>query len=688
MFDLNHCVVYVMILMLIAIAILYHYNHVFLKRERFNNTTLNEQNSRLALVLRTGRLRVWKYVLANRHYYFLSEEGSMEQEYNPIEFSQFFDQNDYENLRAAIYDICEGKEKTTTITLLSNAKDGDYRRHYEISLSVSEHDEHGRVLSVIGIQHDVTEEHRRIEYVNQLLMRYHTVFNTSLVDMIYYDHEGVLRDINERACEAFGVKDRDFVLNNNFLLKNNPMFGDVEIPDLESTRTSAIVDFAHYKDPRYHLDKFGLKGKMYYESTINPIRTPEGELDGIFMAGRNITEMVESYHRQQEGAEHLRKATERIRQYVQNINYALRVSDIRLLNYYPKSATLELSDNIDVSQLRFSQLRCIRLASPRFRRTVSSMLNRMDHLVRSNIDATLELEIYDKQRRKVWMMFNLVPIMDSDGKVERYFGMCRDITDLVETEQRLAVETQKAQETERLKQAFLTNMSYEIRTPLNNVVGFAGLLNIEHDEKDEASFIEQIKIGTNHMLQLVNDVLYLSQLDANMVEYTMEDVDFTQIFESRCQMGWSNLSADVKILIDNPYESLVLHIDAEHVGYVIQKICQLSSMFITQGRITARCEYRRGELIIGIEDTGEGVDEETASHVFERFVRDKQERLIGTGIDLPIVQKLVQQMGGSIEFDSKIGHGSSMWISIPCEAKVIERRHNDSISNIYENIFL
>ena len=62
--------------------------------------------------------------------------------------------------------------------------------------------------------------------------------------------------------------------------------------------------------------------------------------------------------------------------------------------------------------------------------------------------------------------------------------------------------------------------------------------------------------------------------------------------------------------------------------------------------------------------------------------------LIGTGIDLPIVQKLVQQMGGSIEFDSKIGHGSSMWISIPCEAKVIERRHNDSISNIYENLFL
>ena len=688
MFDLNHCVVYVMIVMLIAIFILFRYNRIYLKRERLNNATLNEQNSRLALVLRTGRLRVWKYVLATRHYYFLSEEGSQEQEYNPVEFSQFFDRDDFEVLRSAIYNICEGKEKITTITLLSNAKDGDYRRHYEISLSVSEHDEHGRVLSVIGIQHDVTEEHRRIEYVNQLLMRYHTVFNTSLVDMIYYDHEGVLKDINERACEAFGVKDRDFVLNNRFLLKNNPMFSDVEISDLETTRTSAIVDFSHYKDPRYHLDKFGLKGKMYYESTINPIRTPEGELDGVFMTGRNITEMVESFHRQQAGAEHLRKATESIRQYVQNINYALQVSDIRLLNYYPKSATLELSNNINVTQLRFSQLRCIRLASPRFRRTVSSMLIRMDHLVRSNIDATIELELYDKQRRKIWMMFNLVPIMDSEGRVERYFGMCRDITDLVETEQRLAVETQKAQETERLKQAFLTNMSYEIRTPLNNVVGFAGLLNVDHDKEDEASFIEQIKLGTNTMLQLVNDVLYLSQLDANMVEYTKTDVEFTKLFVSRCQMGWSNLPSDVKIIMENPYESLVVHIDEEHVGYVIQKICQLSSMYVDHGRISARYEYRRGELIISIEDTGEGVDPDTVAHIFGRFVRDKQERLIGTGVDLPIVQMLVQQMGGSIEFDSKIGHGASVWISIPCEAKVIDRGRADIFSNMSENNLL
>ena len=84
--------------------------------------------------------------------------------------------------------------------------------------------------------------------------------------------------------------------------------------------------------------------------------------------------------------------------------------------------------------------------------------------------------------------------------MERYFGTYRDITDMVETEQQLAIETKKAQETEVLKQTFLTNMSHEIRTPLNNIVGYAGLFTGEHDPSDEPFFMEQIKHSTNELL--------------------------------------------------------------------------------------------------------------------------------------------------------------------------------------------
>ena len=689
LWGLHHYVLCVVVILVVVILVVVSYNWVYLKRAKEANARQKEQNAHLALVLQAGRLRIWKYLPATRHYIFLSEEGSMEQRYNPIDFAQFFDRDDFERLRSTIFDISEGKKNSAVVTLVSNAKDEAFLRHYEVTVSVDRRDSMGRVTSILGIQHDVTEEYRRLESTNQLLLRYHTVFNSSLIDIVYYDNKGVLRDINERACKAFGVTDRNFVLQNDFLLKNNPIFADLDIQVMSNTRTSSIVDFRNYEDPIYHLDEFGLTGrKMYYDSTINPIRDADGKLEGLYMAGRDITEMVVSYHRQKEGAEKLRKVTESIQEYISNINFALRISNIRMVNYYPKSFTLELSDNITQSQMRLSQLRCIRLATPRFRRTVSSALNRMDHLTPYNINVNIETEIRDKKGRQIWLLFNMVPMLDEEGKVERYYGMCREMTDMVEMENRLAVETKKAQETELLKQSFLSNMSYEIRTPLNNVVGFAGLFNTPHDEADEPAFVEQIKTNSNNMLKLVNDVMLLSSLDANMVEYHKEFIDFALVFASHCQLGWSNADPQVKTIIDNPYDSLVINIDEEHLGKVIEKLCWMSTLTLKHGYAKARFEYRRGELLITIEDTGEGIPEEGMAHIFDRFVHDYDDQLLGTGLDLPIVQAIVRQMGGSIEMDSKLHQGTTAWVSIPCEAQSVERRREEITSNTTENMLL
>lgn len=689
LWSLTHYALALSAVLLVVILVVVLYNRVYMRRANEANARRKEQNAHLALVLQAGRLRIWKYLPATRHYLFLSEEGTMEQRYNPIDFQQFFERDDFERLRTAIFDICEGKQNSAVLTLVSNAKDDAFLRHYEMTVSVDRRDSRGRVTSILGIQHDVTDEYRRLETVNQLLLRYHTVFSTSLVDMLYYDNKGVLQDINERACQAFGVPNREYVLNNKFLLKNNPFFADVSLETMDNTRTSCIVDFGDYTDPVYHIDELGLADKkMYYESTINPIRDANGNLEGVYMAGRDITEMVLSYRRQKEGAEKLRKVNEDIRQYISNINYALRISDIRMVNYYPKSFTLEMSDNITQSQMKLSQLRCIRLATPRFRRTVSSVLNRMDHLSPYNIQVNIETEIRDKKGRQIWLLFNLVPMLDADGKVERYFGMCRNMTDMVETENRLAVETKKAQETELLKQSFLSNMSYEIRTPLNNVVGFAGLFNTPHDEADEPAFVEQIKANSNNMLTLVNDVMLLSSLDANMVEYRKDDIDFAQIFASHCQMGWSNANPQIKTIIDNPYESLVVNIDLEHLGKVIEKLCWLSALTLKEGYAKARYEYRRGELLITIEDTGDGIPEEGMAHIFDRFVHNIDNHLLGTGLDLPIVQAIVRQMGGTIEIESKLHQGTTAWVSIPCEAKNIERRREEITANTTENMLL
>ena len=654
--------------------VLTFFKRLFFDQRQEVDNARQSQNSRLALILKASKQRIWIYDMAQRHYLYLSDSGKYDETYNHVAFARLFNRDDYEELSQTLVDVSEGKKESSVVRVRSNTPESE--RIYDVNISVAGRDKHGNISSILGIQHDITNEVHKQQQVSQLLIRYQTVFNTSLLDMVFYDKNGVLQDINDKACQAFGVKDREKVIQDRFLLQNNPMYSGGDLQQMENTRTTTLVDFSHLKDKIYQTDRFGLEGMMYYDSTINPLRNAKGELEGLYMCGRDITEMVESVHRQREGAERLRRATQNVQEYITNINYALQVSGVRFVSYNPKNFTFEISDNIKEVRLRLSQLRCIRLGTPRFRRTISSALNRMDHLTRYNIKETIETEIRDEKGRQIWLMFNMVPILDKEGQVEHYFGICRNMTDMVETERRLAVETKKAQETELLKQSFLTNMSYEIRTPLNNVVGFADLFETEHDEADEAFFVEQIKMSSNILLNLINDILFLSRLDANMIEYNKSDIDFAQVFEGHCQMGWSNMSPKVKTAIDCPYESLVVDIDDSNLGMAIERICFVASQFLKEGNISARCEYRRGELTISFEDDGMGIDAETLPHIFDRFIRDKNQKLCGTGLDLPIAQSLVQQMGGTIDFESELGKGATIWISVPCEAKVIKRRIN------------
>ena len=626
-----------------------------------------KQKARLALILKTGRLRLWFYYPATRHYCYLSEAGDYEREYNPSDFSQLFHLDDIEKMRSLIFDICEGKQDSGKVAIRSRSTEDDCR-HYETSISVVSRDEHGLPTSLMGIQHDVTDEYRRKEKTRRLLIRYHTIFNSSMLDMLYYDKNGVLTDINERACKAFTVKSREQVLDGSFLLKNNPFYNQLPIEGMENSHTNSIVDFDLLEEDRYRMDEFGLKGKIYYESTINPIRDENGELEGIYMSGHDISEMVNSFHRQQEVVRKIQQGTESIKQYIANIDYALSVSHVQMVNYYPHAYTFEIVNRETGGKLRMSQLRCIRLATLPFRRKVNSVLNRMDHLTKHGITQAIETEIRDKKGRQIWLLFNMVPMLDAEGNVERYFGMYRDITDTVETEQRLAAETKKAQETEQLKQTFLTNMSYEIRTPLNNIVGFAGLFSGEYDESDEHFFVEQIKQSTKELLLLINDILFISRLEANMEEYKKEEVDFTLLFEGQCQTAMSGIKPGVEHIIKQPYSSLMVVIDIKHVSMIIQRLCGLACLLTTHGSITLSYDYHRGELTFRMEDTGMGFSAEEMPHIFEHFSRNAKGEIIGSGLDLPIVQLLTQQMGGTIDIQSEYGKGTSVWVSIPCTA--------------------
>ena len=673
--DRHHLAAYLVAALLIGVFVMIFSNRLYYFREKEVNTRARQLNTQLGLVLDSNKTQIWTYD-SEKVFTLLSSETVSKTTFMPIDFSQFYNHEDFGELRKQMTAIMNEESLSETILV----RDYEGQNTYEVNLSVlkRDHKHHPKVL--LGIQRDITESKRRDENRHSLSLQYQTVFDSSLVDMIYYDADGRLVDLNEKACETFMIADRENFLKKNVHINDIPSYRHINIHELyDSIRLSSITDIDQVKKEDERIPDLNLRGTCYYEAILSPIRDENGKLHGVMAAGRNITEMVESHHKQEEESLLLQHTTKQIQAYIQNINYTLKTSGVRLITYHPKRHELRIYSDLNKIQYRLSQIRCASLIHVSDRRKLRGLFMRMDQGKTGNISEVLHTIFHDEQKRDVYMSFSLIPMTDKDGNVTQYFGMCRNETEMKYTEMQLLEETKKAQETEELKNTFLMNMSYEIRTPLNAVLGFAELFNSPHDVEDEPVFAQEIKQNTNELLNLINDILFISRLDAKMVEFNQEASDFATLFDGWCYMGWSALEPGVKPIIDNPYNHLVVNIDEQHLGQVIQKICACSVIFTKEGSVRAKYEYHHGELSIVIEDTGCGIRKEMLPYVFDRFVRDDQNRLNGTGLDMPIVKELVEQMGGQIEVQSEVGKGTTCYVMIPCE--IISREKKTEMIN-------
>lgn len=673
--DATQVVVYIVAAMALSTLLLGFY--IFRSNKRTTEATdeLRQQNRRLAVVLELSKTRVWLFNTLTDRYTMVNGNGRAENTIDTVEFSKDFRREDFVLLHQELNAIREGRKEETTCRVAGRRDKRNERETFDIDLRVLERNTDGRPKTIIGLQHNITRRLKKREQVNKLLLQFSTIFNSSIIDMMYYDKDGVLTDINSRACQTFGINNPKELMSRGMNLKDVPAYHNLDIKNFDCYRMSSITDIDQIRSQGLgRIGEITIGGKVYYDTIVNAIRNGKGELTGIYTSGRCINEMVESYQRLQESTKRLKVATDHIQNYIYNINYALQVSKVRLMNYRPQTHVLELLTDINNRQYELSQMRCIGMVSPEFRRQVKGLMRRMDQRMNTRIDIMLRTIFHDSQRRDIWLLFNFIPMLQPDGTVSHYFGMCRNATEMVATEEQLKKETLKAHETEMLKDSFLKNMSYEIRIPLNAVLGFAELLNNDPKPEDETLFIQYIKENSSQLLTLVNDILFISRLDAHMIEFKREPTDFAVLFESYCYMGWVNVRPGVKTVVENPYDHLVIDIDEAHLAEVIQKLCNCSAFFTHEGYIRTKYDYRRGILTIVVEDTGVGIDKPTLGHLFDRFVKNEDGEHCGTGLVLPIIQELTRQMGGEVEFQSEPGKGSTAWVTIPCTATTIEKK--------------
>lgn len=253
---------------------------------------------------------------------------------------------------------------------------------------------------------------------------------------------------------------------------------------------------------------------------------------------------------------------------------------------------------------------------------------------------------------------------DGDGKPVKIVGTSQRIDQRKNLEASLVAARNKAEESDRLKTAFLANMGHEIRTPLNAIVGFADLLPVVQSEEDRNQMISEIQMNNRKLLQIIDGLVSMSKIEAGAKSLLMGKVDLNQILQQIAETYQPN--TNLPINVQCPLPELKIETDREKLIEILDHLVQNAVKFTTEGEISLSYEVQGNKVRVNVTDTGKGVAEADQARIFERFVK-VDEFVPGAGLGLSVVESHVKNLGGSVGVESALGMGSNFWFVLPLE---------------------
>jgi len=275
-----------------------------------------------------------------------------------------------------------------------------------------------------------------------------------------------------------------------------------------------------------------------------------------------------------------------------------------------------------------------------------------------------------------------------DGNPGGMMGILIDISDRKEMEREMEIAREQAESANETKSAFLANMSHELRTPMNAIIGYAEMLkeDAEDDENDEIiPDLDHIITAGKHLLQLINDVLDISKIEAGRMDLYLEDFDIATMISDAASTVTTLVEKNNNLLDIQVEENLgSMHADLTKVRQIVFNLVSNAAKFTSDGKvgIEASAVDKGGQSFIrlAVTDTGIGIPEEKLEHIFEEFSQadnSTTRNYGGTGLGLALVRKFARMMGGDIRVESTAGEGSTFILEVP--ARVVETGNSSSM---------
>lgn len=284
----------------------------------------------------------------------------------------------------------------------------------------------------------------------------------------------------------------------------------------------------------------------------------------------------------------------------------------------------------------------------------------------SRLEAPMRLYLSDDTDNYVDCVVSVSGAYMVQNRDEKVLLTVRDITRLKKVQEELEAARRVAEVAGEQKTAFLANMSQEIRTPLNAIVGFAGLLS-NASESERNSYVEIIKGNTNMLLQLVNDILDMSKIEAGTLEFIYSDTDVNQIMrelEGIFRLRLEEADSPVRIVFEPCLPVCFIHTEKNRVSQVLSNFLSNAFKYTKEGSITLGYKVREDDIYFYVQDTGAGIPAGKVDKVFERFMKLDAKKQ-GTGLGLSISRTIIKKLGGEIGVFSEYGKGSTFWFTLP-----------------------
>ena len=548
----------------------------------------------------------------------------------------------------------------------SNYEGGEPQWRYLRNISVGEYlPGFKHPVGIISTLSDETNIVMKQEREKEMTDKYQIIFENSIIGLSFYTPEGKLLDANKamrRICN-FDSEDGDAFFSNANLFDMPPFNEVVNKNDIQEVWMCSKSEI-----PERNMN-------YYLEIRLHPIYNEEGKIVYVAIATRDITEEREMYHRSKLNDIQIQKANEEIQRYETELKYMMEACDMRAWRISYKKGTIQFLKGLSEIEKEMTLEECanlflgdeeefkMKLAHPEIHfNTPLTVLHKMRPIFHNTAEGQ-------------WNQINSVPIYDKDGKFDGCFGLIRNMTRFIMAQEKLKQETQRANESGRLKSVFLANMTHEIRTPLNAIVGFSDLLQMMTTTEEKQELIHVIHNNCDMLLRLINDIMAVSSMDTNGLIMNPQDTDFAKDFEEICQSLAQRVeNPNVQFIKENPYETLLTHLDTGRITQVITNFVTNAVKYTQEGHIRVGYRIQDNGLYLYCEDTGTGIPKDKCEKVFDRFVK-LNDYVQGTGLGLSICKAIAERCNGKIGVDSEVGQGSTFWMWIPCEIRNV-KEHN------------